>query len=108
MRIKATNLFAWESLDYEIEKGLTKVNAWNFDDNNREGAGKSSLPNILSWIVYGELMDWRLRTYNNGLQDGQLVLAADQLGRQQVTFFNGTFIQTFEIEELCQRLYGRE
>lgn len=53
--IKASNLFSWEELDYEIKSGVSQIVGFNFDDNTSEGSGKSSIPNILSWVLYGKI-----------------------------------------------------
>ena len=55
----------------------------------------------LGYIAYTLISDYGLRRYAVGMQEGQLVLAADQLGNQQCTFFNGTFIKTIKIQDLC-------
>lgn len=53
--IKAANLFSWESLDYEVKDGISQITGFNFDDNTSEGSGKSSIPNILCWVLYGKI-----------------------------------------------------
>jgi DNA repair exonuclease SbcCD ATPase subunit len=52
-RIKATNLFSWESLDYEVKPGISQITGFNYDDSSPEGCGKSSIPNILCWVLFG-------------------------------------------------------
>lgn len=53
--IKAKNLFSWETLDYEVKTGISQISGYNFDDNSAEGSGKSSVPNILCWTLYGKI-----------------------------------------------------
>ena len=57
---------------------------------------------VSSYIAYKEIEDYGKRQYSKGMQEGQLVLAADQLGRQQCVFFNGTQIKTIKIDDLCE------
>ena len=52
-RITAKNLFSWEDLDYEIKPGVSQITGFNYDDCTPEGCGKSSVPNILCWVLYG-------------------------------------------------------
>lgn len=52
-RISAKNLFSWEELEYEIKPGISQITGFNFDDGTSEGSGKSSIPNILCWVLYG-------------------------------------------------------
>jgi len=54
-RIRAKNLFSWESLDYTVPSGISQVVGFNADDGTNEGAGKSSLMNIVCWTLYGEI-----------------------------------------------------
>jgi DNA repair exonuclease SbcCD ATPase subunit len=54
-RITASNLFSWERLDYQIGSGVTQITGFNYDDNTSEGSGKSSIPNILCWTLYGRI-----------------------------------------------------
>lgn len=51
--IQAENLFAWEHLIYEVKSGISQIVGFNYDDNTSEGSGKSSIPNILSWVLFG-------------------------------------------------------
>lgn len=51
----AKNLFSWEYLHYKVPRGISQVIGWNHDDGNREGAGKSSLFNIVSWTLWGKI-----------------------------------------------------
>jgi DNA repair exonuclease SbcCD ATPase subunit len=53
--IKATNLFSWENLSFHIESGITQITGFNYDDATSEGSGKSSIPNILAWTLYGKV-----------------------------------------------------
>jgi DNA repair exonuclease SbcCD ATPase subunit len=53
--ITASNLFSWEQLYYEIKPGVSQITGFNYDDNTSEGSGKSSIPNILCWTLYGRI-----------------------------------------------------
>lgn len=53
--VEAENLFSWKALNYNISKGISQITGYNFDDNTPEGAGKSSIPNILCWTLYGKV-----------------------------------------------------
>lgn len=46
---------SWKELEYEFTPGITLLTAWNHTDNNREGAGKSSIFNALCMGVYGKV-----------------------------------------------------
>lgn len=52
-KIVAKNLFSWEDLSYEIKPGISQITGFNYDDCSPEGCGKSSIPNILCWVLYG-------------------------------------------------------
>lgn len=54
-RVRAENLFSWKSLDFKVQKGVTLLDGWNEDDQSSEGSGKSSIPNIQSWVLYGKV-----------------------------------------------------
>ena len=54
-KISARNFISWERLDFEIESGVTLIEGFNFDDNNQEAAGKSSILNALCWGIYGRI-----------------------------------------------------
>lgn len=53
--IEAKNLFSWENLKYEIPSGVSQIVGFNHDDQTPEGSGKSSVPNILAWTLYGKI-----------------------------------------------------
>ena len=53
--ISAYNLFSWANLEYEIKPGISQITGFNYDDNSPEGCGKSSVPNILCWTLYGRI-----------------------------------------------------
>lgn len=53
--IEAENLFSWEKLNYPIRSGISQITGFNYDDNTSEGSGKSSVPNILCWTLYGRI-----------------------------------------------------
>ena len=54
-KIEASNLFSWEKLEYDVSKGISQIVGFNYDDNTSEGSGKSSIPNILCWVLYGKI-----------------------------------------------------
>jgi DNA repair exonuclease SbcCD ATPase subunit len=54
-RISAENIFSWKSLNYEVKSGLSQISGINLDDGTREGAGKSSIFNILCWTLFGKI-----------------------------------------------------
>lgn len=53
--IRAENLFSWQVLNYDIKTGISQITGFNYDDNTSEGSGKSSIPNILCWVLYGRI-----------------------------------------------------
>jgi DNA repair exonuclease SbcCD ATPase subunit len=53
--IEAKDLFSWKELNYEIKNGISQITGFNYDDNTSEGSGKSSIPNILCWTLYGRI-----------------------------------------------------
>lgn len=53
--IQAKDLFSWKELTYEIKNGISQITGFNYDDNTSEGSGKSSIPNILCWTLYGRI-----------------------------------------------------
>ncbi len=53
--IEGENLFSWESLRYEIQAGISQITGFNYVDQTPEGSGKSSVPNILAWTLYGSI-----------------------------------------------------
>lgn len=54
-RIEAKNMFSWAELDFNIESGTTLIDGFNYDDGVPEGSGKSSIPNILCWTLFGKI-----------------------------------------------------
>jgi len=54
-QIKAKNLFSWADLDYTVVGGVSQISGFNYDDATSEGCGKSSIPNILCWTLYGKI-----------------------------------------------------
>jgi len=57
---------------------------------------------LSGYIIIEQIQDYGMRRYAVGLQEGQLVLAADNFNRQQCTFFNQSEIRTISIQELCK------
>lgn len=53
--IKAINFQSWESLEFNIETGVTLIKGFNKDDGTSEGSGKSAIFNTLAWGLYGKL-----------------------------------------------------
>ena len=57
----------------------------------------------VGYIVYGEIIKYGTRRYANGLQDGQIVLGADQrVGQYVFVYFNETSYDKLSFDELCQ------
>lgn len=54
IEVKAKNMFSWGDLDFKVPKGVTLIDGWNADDETPEGSGKSAIPNITCWILFGE------------------------------------------------------
>lgn len=54
-KIEATNFMSWESLRFDVDKGITLIDGWNEDDQTSEGSGKSAILNALSWCIYGKI-----------------------------------------------------
>lgn len=54
-KITGHNLFSFEDVEISFEKGITIINGFNHDDQTPEGAGKSAIFNILSWVLNGEI-----------------------------------------------------
>lgn len=55
MLIRATDFLSWETLEFEVGKGVTLIQGFNYDDQTPEGSGKSAILNALSWGLYGEI-----------------------------------------------------
>lgn len=53
--VKATNFQSWPELEYTIERGVTLIKGYNYDDNTAEGAGKSAILNAICWGLFGEI-----------------------------------------------------
>lgn len=53
--IRAKDLFSWANLEYPIQDGISQITGFNYDDNTPEGCGKSSITNILCWVLYGRI-----------------------------------------------------
>ena len=53
--IKAKNFLSWKDLEFDIISGITLITAWNYDDNTKEGSGKSAIFNALCWGLYGKI-----------------------------------------------------
>lgn len=54
-KILAKNLFSYAELEFELVDGITGIDGFNYDDETSEGSGKSSLPNILCWTLFGQI-----------------------------------------------------
>ena len=54
-KIYAENIFSWEKLEFDVEQGITLIDGFNYDDGVPEGSGKSSIPNILCWTLFGKI-----------------------------------------------------
>ena len=54
-KIFAKNLFSYSDLSFELEDGITGIDGYNYDDETPEGSGKSSIPNILCWTLFGQV-----------------------------------------------------
>lgn len=55
MRIRARNFLPYGNIDLTIPEGVTRIKGFNFDDNSEEGCGKSAIPNLICWNLFGEL-----------------------------------------------------
>jgi DNA repair exonuclease SbcCD ATPase subunit len=55
MRARARDFLSWAEFDRDLGQGVTLIQGFNFDDGTEEGCGKSAVPNILSWGIYGEI-----------------------------------------------------
>ena len=53
------------------------------------------------YIGYQEFQKYKIKTYQQGIIDGQIQMAVNQFRNGIVTFSNGTNIQTIEINKLC-------
>jgi DNA repair exonuclease SbcCD ATPase subunit len=49
------NFQSWEYLKFSFKDGITLIKGTNLDDSNKEGVGKSAIPNALCWILTGQL-----------------------------------------------------
>lgn len=80
-KITAVNLFSWQDLSYEVKAGVSQITGFNHDDNTSEGSGKSSIPNILCWVLYGRIpkdarIDEVIREGTEGSAGGQVELSS--------------------------------
>ncbi|PWU06076.1 MAG: hypothetical protein C5B47_08070 [Verrucomicrobia bacterium] len=55
MRIRARNFLPYANLDLQLPDGVTRIKGFNFDDNSEEGCGKSAIPNLICWTLFGEI-----------------------------------------------------
>ena len=55
MKLVAENFLSWEYLEFDLSKGVTLIDGYNYDDNTSEGSGKSSVINSLCWAMFGKL-----------------------------------------------------
>ena len=55
MRVRARDFLSWAEFDRELGKGVTLIRGFNYDDGTEEGCGKSAVPNIMSWCIFGEI-----------------------------------------------------
>jgi DNA repair exonuclease SbcCD ATPase subunit len=53
--VRAKNLFSFKELEVPFEPGITMYEGFNHDDGTEEAVGKSSILNIVSWVLYGEI-----------------------------------------------------
>lgn len=53
--ISASNLLSFQTLEIDIPSGITMITGYNHDDGTEEAAGKSAMPNIASWVLFGKI-----------------------------------------------------
>lgn len=51
--VKSTNFQSWETLEFNVDQGVTQIKGQNLDDGNSEGSGKSSVINAICWGLFG-------------------------------------------------------
>lgn len=54
-KVLARNFLSWETLDFEINQGITQIDGFNFDDDTPEGSGKSAVMNAICWGCFGKI-----------------------------------------------------
>src|SRR5258708_3019078 len=82
--VRGHNLFSWEDLNFIFHPGVTLIEGFNFDDNTPEGAGKSAIPNIVCWTLYGKIpKDGKI---------GQVIREGEKSGWGEVVLLNGTVV----------------
>jgi DNA repair exonuclease SbcCD ATPase subunit len=54
-KVQATNFQSWADMEFDVVSGVTMIDGYNADDKTSEGSGKSSIPNALSWTIFGKL-----------------------------------------------------
>lgn len=84
-RIYAEKLFSWELLEFDVTRGITLVDGWNVDDETSEGSGKSSIPNVLCWTIYGKIP--------KDAKIDEVIKIGEKSGFGQVEFDDGTIIR---------------
>lgn len=52
--VRAKNLFSWADLNFTFPHGLSQITGFNHDDGTSEGSGKSSIPDIVTWTLWGK------------------------------------------------------
>lgn len=55
VKVTLVNFLSWKSLSFDFQSGVTLLEAFNYDDNTNEGAGKSAIFNALTWCLYGNM-----------------------------------------------------
>lgn len=53
-KIKGKNFLSWADLEFDVHSNVTLIDGYNYDDETSEGSGKSAIPNLLSWVLFGE------------------------------------------------------
>lgn len=82
--IKSKNFLSWKNLEFSFESGITLLTGWNKQDNTAEASGKSSIPNMLTWGLFGCLPK------DAGID--QVIHTGEKSCMVEITLDNGTII----------------
>lgn len=105
--IKASNLFSWKDLNYEIEPGIAQITGYNYDDGTAEASGKSSILNILCWTLYGAIP--------KEVKIDEVIREGETSGQASVLCLDGTWInrsrkpnQLFMTDAVGNKIEGKD
>jgi DNA repair exonuclease SbcCD ATPase subunit len=52
--IKAHNFMSYSDLELDLDRGMSLIEGWNFDENSANGSGKSAVLEAITYCIYGQ------------------------------------------------------